>query len=626
MLYSFSTMSGLGCLNLAFYDKQRLWMNGVSGTFHEHFQKGIELVTRSSERRFVKRVQFLSVSSTDLMSPADSSSSDNWYRCPYVHVIVVRSQNLQDYRQNTRSYIKHLVDGFERQNLEWCIMYVNTNKHVPDPATRLADLEEQRKVFKTVQKAFCARDTGEVRCFWLDISAAKDCPSVLPSSKSGTNARTIISSSGASTAGSTSTNPTGSSGGANTPTSPLEEANNKDHALRDRILMDAVSRTFQRRRKKYEREIEILREGIENDTWDFCRFFVTCESFAKMFERVHLFEDALLIYDMLENVDRARNDSRGQWMKGKVLACQNGSNVLKPMTAQRTQIQNYSITKADFMQYLFARQCHLLLCSGDVSDLAEIADRARKFIGRFGPVLETTMFKKGGFPSAHDVDVWLYAATLAVAEKCHKQLSKIYPQTLDLLAPKRTTTVHDFSLERDIKRAHTCIAALFRMAMQRMFAIGGEKLQKLHHLQRNVPTFHNLLGSLSNSAVLQDFVMEAAAAASAAADADAYTDAARRNDRANRGSPQSACLKLTRLSLEIADDLESALWRRDLIGSSPISSSAAGKPEPRAWRDIRPNCRVISSETPTSEMEDFYLHFSVLAVAHDRAAGTYRKQ
>eukprot|EP00750_Incisomonas_marina_P009203 INCI15847.1.p1 GENE.INCI15847.1~~INCI15847.1.p1 ORF type:complete len:1883 (+),score=262.33 INCI15847.1:304-5952(+) len=596
-------MSGLGCLNLAFYDKQRLWMNGVSGTFHEHFQKGIELVTRSSERRFVKRVQFLSVSSADLMSPADSSSSDNWYRCPYVHVIVVRSQNLQDYRQNTRSYIKHLVDGFERQNLEWCIMYVNTNKHIPEP-TRLADLEEQRKVFKTVQKAFCARDTGEVRCFWLDISAAKDCPSVLPISKSGPNARSI-NSSGTSTSGSTSINTTGG-GGANAPTSPLDEANSKDQALRDRILMDAVSRTFQRRRKKYEREIEILREGIENETWDFCRFFVTCESFAKMFERVHLFEDALLIYDMLENVNRARKDSRGQWMKGKVLACQNGSNILKPLTAQRTQIQNYSITRADFMQYLFARQCHLLLCSGDVSDLAEIADRARKFICRFGPVLETTMFKKGVFPSAHDVDVWLYAATLAVAEKCHKQLAKIYPQTLDLLAPKRTTTVHDFSLERDIKRAHTCIAALFRMAMQRMFAIGGEKLQKLQHLQRNVPTFHNLLGSLSNSALLKDFVMEA--------------DAAPREDYAIHGLPQSARLELTRLSLEIADDLESALWRCDTIKCGPIPS-ATGKPEPRAWRDIRPNCRIISSETPISEMEDFYLHFSVLAVAHDRAAG-----
>ena len=335
-----------------------MWGNGVSGTFMSHFQKGIELVTQSSGHKFVKRVALLCESAEDQISQADASNSDNWYRCTYVHMIIVRCNNIVEWRQSTRSYIKHLVDGFERQNDEWCIMYIYVPKPVHTEAEHVADLVEQRKMYRTVQKAFGARDTGEQRCCWLDISPAKNCPS--EPRPSGTTSNGGSSAGGGANADAAGG---GSGGGGDTEDPVLEELNRKDQALRLHILMDAVSRTFQRRRKKYEREVEILRDDMSSDSWDYCRFFVTCESSAKMFERVHLFEDALHIYDMLEQVDAARTSTRGQWMKGQTLACKKGSAILTPSSRQRAEIKNYSCSRADFMQYVSCSACFVFGCT-----------------------------------------------------------------------------------------------------------------------------------------------------------------------------------------------------------------------------------------------------------------------
>ena len=572
-----------GFLSLSYYDNQRLWMNGVAGTFMSCFQNGIELVTRSSERKFVKRVSLNCVDEKMQMSRVEASSSSNWYKCPYVHMIVMRCRNSQQYRQTGKSYLKHLIDDFEKRNFEWFILYIYSNKHLSS-ADYDSDLEEQQKIYRTIKKSFCARDSGEHRCCWMDISSAKNSPS---DSKP-----------------------------------ELKEAQKKDQALRSRILIDAVSRTFQRRRKKYERELEILRDGMENENWDICRFFITSESFAKMFEYVHLFEDALHLYDALERISAERASLSGRWMKGKILECQSGSDVLRPSPKQRTQIQEYSISRADFMQYLFARQCHLLLCSGDVNDIAEIAERGVNFLASFGPVLESTMTEQGQFADSRFINIWLYSATLAIAQKCHRQLAKLRNDAAKLLAPKRSSTFQDFSLKRDLKRAHVAIATLFRLAIKHMLVVGEKNLQRLKSLLHNVPALNDLLATIVHEHVrsMRD---------------SRVTNVTHAIEPATSSS--WAMFLRSPISIEIARAPHSSLRRQRVRNTGPavnrgakrISSqsrsstqgSQGDKQQMREWFEIRPNCRSVSRLTGTSELEDFFLHLSVLAVCHDRAAG-----
>lgn len=167
----------------------------------------------------------------------------------------------------------------------------------------------------------------------------------------------------------------------------------KTEAWKDLIshVKEGVFDAFSSRVDVYQEEITKLEAEKHVLGWNFGKFFVMKEGLALAFERMNLFEDALLLYDELE----ASYDQMTQNKAISMFSAVGFDSLPEPLLVMqennhmRHSILSNDVTLFDFHCYLFARQAHLLLYIGRVSSTPSIASmkagelflRLRAFLG-----------------------------------------------------------------------------------------------------------------------------------------------------------------------------------------------------------------------------------------------------
>lgn len=157
-------------------------------------------------------------------------------------------------------------------------------------------------------------------------------------------------------------------------------------------IKEGVLEAFSKRVDLYQEEILKLEAKKHVLGWNFAKFFVMKEGLALAFEKISLYEDALLLYDELEEsflqISRKKTvtffTSVGfDTIPNPLLLIQ------KEETKMRHSILSNEVTLFDFHCYLFARQAYLLLCLAKAAPSPSIAAmkvgelflRLRSFLG-----------------------------------------------------------------------------------------------------------------------------------------------------------------------------------------------------------------------------------------------------
>lgn len=164
-------------------------------------------------------------------------------------------------------------------------------------------------------------------------------------------------------------------------------------------VKDGALEAFSSRVDLYQEEVTKLEAKKHVLGWNFGKFFVMKEGLALAFEKMNLFEDALLLYDELEGafIQLSRQKAVSffssvgfESMPLPLLELQKGSEM-------RHQVLTNEMSLFDFHCYLFARQSFLLLCIAEASSspsisalkVGELFLRLRTFITEMNGLLIT---------------------------------------------------------------------------------------------------------------------------------------------------------------------------------------------------------------------------------------------
>lgn len=140
-------------------------------------------------------------------------------------------------------------------------------------------------------------------------------------------------------------------------------------------VKESVLEAFSSRVDLYLEEIKNLEARKHILGWNYGKFFVMKEALALAFEKMNLFEDALLLYDELE-------EAFGQISRQNTVTFFSSvgfENLPRPLlelqkdTQMRHSILSNDISLFDFHCYLFSRQAFLLLCIAKGSSSASIS-------------------------------------------------------------------------------------------------------------------------------------------------------------------------------------------------------------------------------------------------------------
>ncbi|ANB15954.1 Trs130p [Sugiyamaella lignohabitans] len=172
-------------------------------------------------------------------------------------------------------------------------------------------------------------------------------------------------------------------------------------------IKDGVLEAFTRRVTLYQEEVEKLEAKKTIMGWNYGTFFVMKEGLALSFENISLFEDALLVYDQLEDsFTQSMNQNNAAFftsvgfdenLTDEGSKNRSSSSLLRLGEDKliRHQIMANTISLFEFHCYLFARQASLLLyiskasSSASISALkiAELYGRLRSFISEIESLL-----------------------------------------------------------------------------------------------------------------------------------------------------------------------------------------------------------------------------------------------
>lgn len=186
-------------------------------------------------------------------------------------------------------------------------------------------------------------------------------------------------------------------------------------------LRQLLLQAFTRHLQKYEDNMRALREKRNEVGWNFQEYFIVQEELAFMFEMLGLCEDALIQYDELDALftQFILNHASGQsvpWLKSLTEPCKvwAGLTLQKPIAwEKRNLIKDNQATLLDFRNYLFSRQCAILLL---LKKPAEIVQRAIDYLHETVQEMKTldVEIMEGG------LDCWVYLCGLEVLQRCQK--------------------------------------------------------------------------------------------------------------------------------------------------------------------------------------------------------------
>ncbi|WAR06773.1 TPC10-like protein [Mya arenaria] len=184
-------------------------------------------------------------------------------------------------------------------------------------------------------------------------------------------------------------------------------------------LRQLLLQAFARHLQKYEDNMRALREKRNDIGWNFQKYFIVQEELAFMFEMLGLHEDALIQYDELDALftQFVLNHASGQsvpWLSSlvKPCTCWAGLSLQRPISwERRNTIKDNEAALLDFRNYLFSRQCALLLL---LNKPGEIVQRAIDYLHETVQEMKTleVCICEGG------LDCWVYLSGLEVLLKC----------------------------------------------------------------------------------------------------------------------------------------------------------------------------------------------------------------
>lgn len=220
------------------------------------------------------------------------------------------------------------------------------------------------------------------------------------------------------------------------------------------LLLQAFSRHLQ----KYEDNMRALREKRNEQGWNFHEYFIVQEELAFMFEMLGLFDDALIQYDELDALftQFVLNHASGgakkflksvtntsqmynplstatappvsaeavQWLRTLIQPCTSwaGLSLQKPIDwDRRNQIKDNETSLLDFRNYLFARQCALLIL---LKKPAELIQRALDYLHNTVQEIKTLEIEIPG----GGLDCWVFLSGLEVLRKCEKLTDTSQPR------------------------------------------------------------------------------------------------------------------------------------------------------------------------------------------------------
>ncbi|XP_053396902.1 trafficking protein particle complex subunit 10-like isoform X2 [Mercenaria mercenaria] len=194
-------------------------------------------------------------------------------------------------------------------------------------------------------------------------------------------------------------------------------------------LRTLLLQAFTRHLQKYEDNMRALREERNKVGWNFQEYFIVQEELAFMFEMLGLFDDALIQYDELDALftQFILNHASGQsvpWLRSLTEACKvwAGVSLHKPITwEKRDQIKDNKVTLLEFRNYLFSRQCAILLL---LKRPGEIIQRAIDYLHETVQEMKTLDIEitEGG------LDCWVYLSGLEVLLKCENMTDSVNPR------------------------------------------------------------------------------------------------------------------------------------------------------------------------------------------------------
>ncbi|KAK6095308.1 hypothetical protein MT418_004749 [Batrachochytrium dendrobatidis] len=149
--------------------------------------------------------------------------------------------------------------------------------------------------------------------------------------------------------------------------------------------------------------------------WNYCQYFILKESIAFTYELAKFYEEALLHYDELEaTFHQTLNEQGAPWFH-KFGGVETGDDYIDIFSLDRKPyrdliIQN-QITIFDFREYLFGRQCCLILL---LESPADVCQRTKTFAVTFSKTLTDY---KVSLPRNFK-ESWIYSLCMQTVRKC----------------------------------------------------------------------------------------------------------------------------------------------------------------------------------------------------------------
>lgn len=178
-------------------------------------------------------------------------------------------------------------------------------------------------------------------------------------------------------------------------------------------IKEGILEAFSDRVDLYQEEINKLEVKKHILGWNFGKFFVLKEGLALAFEKMSLFEDALLLYDELEEafIQLNRQKSVTSFSSTALKTLSHPLLKVQKMSEIRHDILANDISLFDFQCYLFSRQVYLLLCIAESSNsqsisalkIGELFLRLRSFLTEMNGMLSS--FKQ----SVQSIAEWVFS-------------------------------------------------------------------------------------------------------------------------------------------------------------------------------------------------------------------------
>ena len=173
--------------------------------------------------------------------------------------------------------------------------------------------------------------------------------------------------------------------------------------------------------QSYEDHIRAQREKRNSQHWDFFHFFLAQEELAFAFELLGLFDEALVQYDELDALfsQFILNSNVGNipsWLRSLSERCNvwHGLCLSNQLCFKlRARLQSSQGNLLDLRNYLFARQCELLLLQHKPW---EVASRSLQFLQN--SVNEFKILEIKLMPGA--ISCWVYLSALEILLKCER--------------------------------------------------------------------------------------------------------------------------------------------------------------------------------------------------------------